>query len=100
MGKGKKSSDMASSPKTVLSSTLLSLIVEILRNASTNLSTGDILERSKSFKLSRPCTKHQIKEGINELIERRIVIKNRISNENEYYLRNRDEAEVKIFQRK
>ena len=101
MGKArKKSSGRASSRKTSPSSTLSSLIVEILRSTTSNLSTGDILERSKSFKLSRPYTKHEFKEGVDALIERRIVGKSRVSNENEYYLRNRDEAELNNLPKK
>ena len=73
MPKGKKkASDKGSSCKKSPLPTLLSVIVEILRSTTSNLSTGDILERSKSFKLPRPYTKHKFSEGVLELVERNI----------------------------
>ena len=101
MPKGKKkASDKGSSCKKSPLPTLLSVIVEILRSTTSSLSTGDILERSKSFKLPRPYTKHKFSEGVLELVERNIVGKSITSNETEYYLRNRDEVQVNNLPKK
>ena len=69
-------------------------------STTSSLSTGDILERSKSFKLPRPYTKHEFSEGVIELVERHIVGKSITSNETEYYLRNRDEVQVNNLPKK